>query len=36
MFDDISEGSVLLSAHDGHNKSSGHHDNIDAGVSVLP
>ena len=35
MMDDISESSVLLSAHDGHDKSRGHHNNIDAGVPVL-
>ena len=35
MMDDIRESSVLLSAHDGHDKSRGHHNNIDAGVPVL-
>ena len=35
MMDDISESSVLLSAHDRHDKSRGHHNNIDAGVPVL-
>ena len=33
--DGNNESSVLLSAHDGHDKSRGHHHNIDAGVSVL-
>ena len=33
--DGNSESSVLLSAHDGHDKSRGHQYNIDAGVSVL-
>ena len=33
--DGNSECSVLLSALDGHDKSRGHHNNIDAGVPVL-